>query len=316
MIKSVIETLRKYKLSYQVFNFFKKSKLVYNVPLYKKYNLKKRYFSSISSVDFNGLESPLNIYDAKDSRIELPDNLAFRSLEEKIKPQLLPWTKDGYAILNNFFSEEKIDDINKELEDLRINGDIKFKNEKKVMFAIHKSKVLNDFGNDVELNKILTILLGKKVKLFQSINFLKGSQQKAHSDSLHMTTFPYGNLIAVWIALEDINEDCGPIEYYPESHKLPYVLNQEYKNIGSRYKLGAKSYGDYEEHIEDLLVKGNLEKKTFVAKKGEILIWHANLLHGGAKVINTKSTRKSMVLHYFANDAICFHEIAQRPALI
>ena len=61
-----------------------------------------------------------------------------------------------------FFSEEKIDDINKELEDLRINGDIKFKNEKKVMFAIHKSKVLNDFGNDVELNKILTILLGKK----------------------------------------------------------------------------------------------------------------------------------------------------------
>jgi len=316
MIKILIEKIKRYKLSYEIYNVFKKNKLVHNVALYKKYNLKKNYFSSVSSVDFIGLESPLNIYDNTDSRLYLPNNPAYKSLAEKIKPQLLSWTKDGFVILNNFFCEEKIELINEELDRLIRKGVIKFVDEKKIMCSIHKSNILNDFGNNIELNNVLKVLLGKNVKLFQSINFLKGSEQKAHSDSFHMTTFPFGNLITVWVALEDINEESGPLEYYPESHKLPYVLNKEIKNIGTKYKLGKKSYGDYESFIEDLLQKGGFEKKTFTAKKGDVLIWHANLLHGGAKVINEKLTRKSMVFHYFADDSICFHEITQRPALI
>ena len=53
----------------------------------------------------------------------------------------------------------------------------------------------------------------------------------------------------------------------------------------------------------------------FLAKKGDLLVWHANLLHGGEKVVDQNSTRKSMVLHYYANDTVCFHEITQRPTL-
>ena len=46
-----------------------------------------------------------------------------------------------------------------------------------------------------------------------------------------------------------------------------------------------------------------------------MLIWHANLVHGGEKVIDKNKTRKSMVFHYYANDAVAFHEITQRPTL-
>jgi len=183
------------------------------------------------------------------------------------------------------------------------------------MFAIHHSKMLRDSGNNKKLLKILNVLLGKKVELFQSINFLTGSQQRSHSDSIHMTTFPYGNIIAVWVALEDIVPDCGPLHYYPGSHKLPYVLNRDYDNTGSKYKLGKRTYADYEDHIESVVKKHKLKKNVFLAKKGDLLIWHANLLHGGEKVIDEKSSRKSMVFHYYANDSICFHEITQRPTL-
>ncbi|MEM6316971.1 MAG: hypothetical protein AAF960_04835 [Bacteroidota bacterium] len=53
-----------------------------------------------------------------------------------------------------------------------------------------------------------------------------------------------------------------------------------------------------------------------MAKKGDILIWHANLLHGGNPILNPEHSRKSMTLHYFAEEVSCYHEVTQRPALI
>ena len=30
-------------------------------------------------------------------------------------------------------------------------------------------------------------------------------------------------MCGVWIALEDIHEDSGPLIYYPKSHRSPYI---------------------------------------------------------------------------------------------
>jgi len=68
--------------------------------------------------------------------------------------------------------------------------------------------------------------------------------------------------------------------------------------------------------IADKILQNSIKKNVFTAKKGDVLIWHANLFHGGEPHLNKTKTRKSMVLHYFAVDRICYHEITQRPALI
>jgi ectoine hydroxylase len=73
--------------------------------------------------------------------------------------------------------------------------------------------------------ELLSFILDKKVLPFQTINFLKGSEQLPHADSIHMSTFPQGYLIAAWFALEDISAEQGPLCYFPESHRLP-VYNQ------------------------------------------------------------------------------------------
>ena len=306
--------LRNYKIFYQLYNFFYKSKLQHNLAHYKRFGIAKSYFSSVSSEDFKNIKSPVNLYDAKDSFIEMPKDPNFNSLGENVKSALLPWSKNGYVILDQFFNSAEIEAFNTEVENLISTKKAKFKNDK-IMFAIHDSKLLTSAGNHTKVHTILEVLLGKRVELFQSINFLKGSQQRTHSDSIHMTTFPYGNMIAIWIALEDINADCGPLHYYPGSHKLPFVFNRHFGNVGSKHKLGDQTYGAYEDCIETLVKKHSLKKKVFLAKKGDLLIWHSNLLHGGEKVNKPNSTRKSMVFHYYTNDAICFHEITQRPSL-
>jgi len=312
----MLEALRRFKFSYSLYNFFQKKKLIYNIPLYKKYGLNKKYYSSVSSIDFKGLDNPKNVLDEFDSRDILPKDPLFKKLDSKTQSELLKWSKNGYAILENFFSSEEIDSFNNEVDSLVESKQATWKNNgNKIMFAIHKSAVLHSAGSNKKLISILNLLLGKKVSLFQSINFLKGSQQRSHSDSIHMTTFPYGNLIAVWVALEDITPDCGPLHYYPGSHKLPYIFNEAYSNVGSKYKLGDKHYSVYEDLIEGVIKENDFQKEIFLPKKGDVLIWHANVLHGGEKMTNPDSSRKSMVFHYYTDDAVCFHEITQRPTL-
>ena len=109
--------------------------------------------------------------------------------------------------------------------------------------------------------------MGRKAIPFQTINFVTGSQQHAHSDSIHMTTYPLGYLIAIWIALEDITEDSGPLSYFPGSHKLPYLLNDGYERGGNVFTVGADSnYLKYEEKIGEIMQSKQLPKKVFTAK--------------------------------------------------
>ncbi|AZB07486.1 phytanoyl-CoA dioxygenase [Chryseobacterium sp. G0162] len=307
----MLQQIRHYKLAYMLYNFFKKSKLKHNIPLYKKYGVNKSYFSSISSKDFAHLpQTQRSIAENK-----LLSTAFFKSLSEENKESALRYDDNGYMILRNFISPETAENINIEIEKLMKDGTLKFHYGGKLMFAIHHSEIIRNIGSDKNLLEFLSVLLDGKAKLFQSINFINGSQQKTHSDSIHMTTFPLGGLLGVWIALEDVDEHNGALHYIPGSHKLPYFLNSDYDNEGTAFKIGKKSYKAYEEFLENKVKELGLKKEVFRAKKGDMLIWHANILHGGEPHTDKNRTRKSLVYHFFDENSVCYHEVTQRPAL-
>jgi ectoine hydroxylase-related dioxygenase (phytanoyl-CoA dioxygenase family) len=97
---------------------------------------------------------------------------------------------------------------------------------------------------------------------------------------------------------------------------LPYLLNNDWNTNSSFLSLGKCDYPDYEDMIEELLEKNKFPREELIAKKGDVLIWHANLIHGGAPIRNKALTRKSMVVHYYASDVIKYHEITERPSLL
>jgi phytanoyl-CoA hydroxylase len=306
--------LRRTKLLYSIYNFFHPALLRHNETKLKELRLSKKYYSSLSSKDFEGLPGTQAVNSASLSLLN--SNPLFQKLSNKDQESLLGYNDKGYAILSGFLSAEKVDRVNAEIHEMLKSKKVKFTNRNKIMFAIHQSALLREIGNDRELVDLLSILLNGKAILFQSINFITGSEQHTHSDSIHMTTYPLGGLLGAWFALEDITEDNGPLHYYPGSHKLPYYLNKDYNNEGNRFFIGNKSYKEYEKMIAEKIVEQGLEKVNFLAKKGDLLIWHANLFHGGNNHTNKNKTRKSMVFHYFKEGSICYHEITQRPALI
>ncbi|AZA76349.1 phytanoyl-CoA dioxygenase [Chryseobacterium sp. G0186] len=307
----MLKFVRNYKLPYIIYNFFHKDKLKHNIPLYKKYGVKKSYYSPISSSDFAHLPKTERTINQN----RLSSTSFFGSLSEENKNSALQYDDNGYMILKNFLSPETAEKINVEIEKLMKDGTLKFRYGGKLMFAIHHSEIIKSIGNDKDLLEFLSVLLDGKAKLFQSINFINGSQQKTHSDSIHMTTYPLGGLLGVWIALEDVDENNGALHYIPGSHKLPYFLNSDYDNEGNALRIGKKSYKAYEEFLENKVKELGLKKEIFKAKKGDLLIWHANILHGGEPHTDKNRTRKSLVYHFFDENSVCYHEVTQRPAL-
>jgi len=306
--------IRKLKIVYELYNLFHKNELSHNVNLYKTYGLNKKYYSSISSEDFKHLNSEQIIKQGR--KQELSDIAYFNSLNQEAKTSIEAFDDSGFCIIPKFLNYEKVERINSEIDYLLASKKINFKYGNKLMFAIHKSKILKALFEEHSMKPLLDYLIKGNATLFQSINFLMGSEQRTHSDSIHMTTFPLGGLLGVWIALEKITIDNGPIHYYPNSHKLPYYFNKDYNNIGNKFLLGTNGYSQYEEMIQSKIENQNIVLKTFEAEPGDLFIWHANLLHGGNEHISKEKTRKSMVLHYFDSRRICYHEITQRPALM
>jgi Phytanoyl-CoA dioxygenase (PhyH) len=80
--------------------------------------------------------------------------------------------------------------------------------------------------------EMLRELYGRPARPFQTLNFPRGTQQKVHSDTIHFNSDPAGRLCGVWIALEDIDEDKGPLVCYPGTHKWPEITLADLEREG------------------------------------------------------------------------------------
>lgn len=309
--------LNRIKLAYSLYNFFNQKKLTHFKVLNKKYNTSINPILPLSHKDFKNIDLPKSWLDKEASEEAIKNQIGFDSFSKNIQDKILNWKRDGFMVLNDFFSEEEIDIVNKEVNRLQSENKIHLEKENdRATFAFKHSNEIRKIATKPELINILSFLLGAKVTLFQTLNFIYGTQQRAHSDSVHMTTHPLGYMIAAWMPLEDISEDSGPLFYYPGSHKLPYVLKSDFNHGGNKFLIGKQCNRMYENKIEEVINEHQLTPVIFTPKKGDILIWHANLLHGGSERTNPKKTRKSMVMHYFCKDAYCYHEITERAALM
>lgn len=154
--------------------------------------------------------------------------------------------------------------------------------------------------------QLLSDLYGKRGFPFQTLNFPVGTQQHFHTDSVHFSSCPERFMAGVWVALEDIDSDNGPLVYYPGSHKLPIFTN-EHIGVNSDTRGNPVShYPAYERAWEAIVEALDLKPLEFHAKKGQALIWAANLLHGGAAQKDMKRTRYSQVTHYYF-EGCCYY---------
>lgn len=233
------------------------------------------------------------------------------------------WSSDGYLILPRLIEHEILDRVWGAYERSIGAGRIKLSADPAGEGDPHPGRFLNPHkraGAFCEILKhagllgAIRMLMEREPKVLQTIASHKGSEQPEHSDSIHMTTYPLGYLSAAWIAFEDIHPASGPLVYYPGSHRLPYVFSKDVDISEHDYaREGYAAYqAKYEPYIQQLIAKHGLKPHYFHARKGDVLIWHANLLHGGSRRSDLQWSRRAVVVHYFVKGAFVYHDLSAK----
>jgi ectoine hydroxylase-related dioxygenase (phytanoyl-CoA dioxygenase family) len=250
----------------------------------------------------------------------------------------------GYAVftsctLNNKKDpNEKTDNIdnqnNNNINIININSNNNVLDRVTKFVSQIKQKHIKDAKNqptlelslDPDIVKFMEFLHGnRRVFPFQTLHFPKGSQRYLHVDLLGYDTMPRTLMSAAWTALEDTNENNGPLFFYPKSHHygiwdidevgMRFIVREdELKKLQKadpvKYKKIMTDEGDlgysalYAKQLERILSDLGLEKQTaHDVKRGQTFIWAAGLAHGGSAQKDMDLTRFSQVTHYFFEGA-------------
>lgn len=177
--------------------------------------------------------------------------------------------------------------------------------ERRIQDAWQQDEDVHAIAANPGVLHLLEKLYGRSPFPFQTLNFPVGTQQDAHSDSVHFSSLPERFMCGVWLAMEDVCANAGPLFYYPGSHRWPLMSNA---------LIGRRGFGSDLSSAQDPFSLGwqalceaqQAERDVFLARKGQALIWCANLLHGGSVQNDAKLTRWSQVTHYYFDDCIYY----------
>ena len=237
---------------------------------------------------------------------------------------LRDFNSKGYVIIDLELSDSFIDDLNGEIKTLSKSDNIKTNSS---FFSYNDSPRIVDAGRDCA--KVIDLALHEKVLSllkvfyrkepipFSTINFLKGTEQPLHSDTIHFASTPKGYLSTSWVALEDTDENNGALRIVEGSHKLKDIDYYDLKiKPAKNMKIVENIYREYEQYVRDLISILDMKEKIISMARGSAMICSGNLLHGGGIIHDHSRSRYSQVTHYnFEGCDYYFHPFFSTPPL-
>lgn len=230
---------------------------------------------------------------------------------ENIEHHVSNIQNNGFTVIKNGINIDLVDKVVSDFDSwsaLEENKFKRFNKERVTNFHIYNENTKNLVTN-THVNEILETLFKKPQVIYSSLFFREGTAQHFHIDTPHFYTNPIDNYYGVWYALEDIDINAGPLKYYVGSNKLEsfsgYECYNKFLENEPNYTIRNNDFRmliEYNKQIEDLCKENNLERvdeKNYINKinKGDVIIWHPKLLHGGSDIIDPTLTRYSMVTH-------------------
>jgi phytanoyl-CoA hydroxylase len=137
----------------------------------------------------------------------------------------------------------------------------------------------------------LSTLFGETPKLVQTMYFEGNSTTWAHQDTYYLDSERLGDMMAAWIALEDIHPGAGRFFVYPKSHRIDMRRN------GGDFDI-AFHHDRYKALILEVIRKHELELRAPALGAGDVLLWKAKTIHGSLATQGTSRTRQSLTAHY------------------
>jgi hypothetical protein len=144
-------------------------------------------------------------------------------------------------------------------------------------------------------------LFGGKTSIYTSLYYERGSWQPIHRDTPYFTTRPEYNYFGTWFALEDAHSRNGCLQVMKGGHLIPELDRKAFAQAHKRGdEVGAidpQLFDLYQNEVGRLCAEAGIEPMEVPLKKGDVLIWHPQLPHGGSPILERTNTRHSIVAH-------------------
>ncbi|WP_167792138.1 phytanoyl-CoA dioxygenase family protein [Brevundimonas sp. MF30-B] len=142
---------------------------------------------------------------------------------------------------------------------------------------------------------------GEPSSLYTTLFYEKGSAQDLHRDTPYFTTRPEHRYLGVWTALEDVDEENGPLMVMRGGHLMPEehreAIAAEVFPDGDIPHSSDELWVRYQDKVAASGRERGLKIETVPVKKGDTIIWHPQLPHGGSVIRDPQRTRLSLVQH-------------------
>ncbi len=226
---------------------------------------------------------------------EEPGDTSLNDLQQK-------WRNEGVLILDSFMPDDIIEAYKEAwIQHNHINHDrpMGYPGE----CAYFQVPSLMELATYKPLHEILESLIGDQMGIHLNLTGWKSTTRNWHQDGYLNPDSNKDHYLAVWVALDDIHEDAGPFEFVRGSHTLPTITQEATKQRIPVSLRNDPNWPRYSEEFltpmfEDIINRGELEKEQFLAKKGDVLIWHARLMHRGTVPNDPDLWREAAILHY------------------
>ncbi len=145
-------------------------------------------------------------------------------------------------------------------------------------------------------------VIGEDMMLHLCLTGWISTKREWHQDDYLNPDFVNCWYIAIWIALDDIHPDSGPFEYIPGSHRWPLMRGEKIRALLTEEEQDMHWPKWSERFTTPAAVheikKSGVKVKQFLAKRGDVLLWHGRLMHQGAKPNDPNMERRSLIAHY------------------
>lgn len=165
---------------------------------------------------------------------------------------------------------------------------------------------LRDICCHRDIRELLAHLHDEEMLLHLNLTGLVSTERDWHQDSYLNPPHVRGFYCAIWFALGNIHPDSGPFEYVPGSHRWP-VITRERVLKAAGIESFEKASPDWPKTTEQIVVPAieaelarskSTVKQFLPASKGDVLVWHGNLVHRGSKPKKPAMERLAVIAHY------------------
>jgi ectoine hydroxylase-related dioxygenase (phytanoyl-CoA dioxygenase family) len=149
-------------------------------------------------------------------------------------------------------------------------------------------------------------IFGEPMLMHLNLTNLTSTERDWHQDTYLNPPEVGGYYCAVWYALGDVSPDSGPFEFVAGSHRWPWLTRDKVLLHATKEERESDSWPSTTERFvvpaitEEIRRKKAPISKFFPARKGDILIWHAGLIHRGSPPNIPGMERPAIIAHFSA----------------